>query len=231
MKDLIRVLVVDDHQVVRKGLATFLYVFPDLELAGEAESGERAVELCALLRPDVVLMDLVLSDHASTGQPDASSPGRAALKMDGIAAIREIRARFPQVQMIALTSFKDRQRVQDAIQAGAIGYLLKDVSAEDLANAIRAAHSGSVTLAPEATQALIETVRLPEQPQPELTDREAEILSCLVAGLSNQEIAGRLCFSLSTIKQDLRRIFEKLGVSNRTEAVAEATRRGWVLRP
>ena len=131
----IRVLLVDDHAMVRRGLATFLQVFDDLQLAGEAGDGEAAIQLCAQTRPDVVLMDMVMPDT------------------DGVAATRAIRRRFPTVQVIALTSFKEAALVQNALQAGAIGYLLKDVSADELAQAIRAAHAGRGTLSPEATPA------------------------------------------------------------------------------
>ena len=133
----IRVLVVDDHPMVRRGLATFLKVFDDLELAGEAAHGEAAIQLCAELQPDVVLMDMVMPD------------------MDGATATRHIRSRSHTIQVIALTSFKEESLVQSALQAGAIGYLLKDVSAEELAQAIRAAHAGRTTLSPEAAQALV----------------------------------------------------------------------------
>ena len=133
---LIRVMLVDDHTMVRRGLATFLKVFDDLELAGEAASGEAAIQLCAQVRPDVVLMDMVM-------------PG-----MDGVTATQAIRRQFPGVQVIALTSFKDKSLVEEALQAGAIGYLLKNVSADELAKAIRAAYAGRPTLAPEAAEAL-----------------------------------------------------------------------------
>ena len=133
----IRVMLVDDHSMVRRGLATFLKVFDDLQLAGEAESGEAAIQLCAEVLPDVILMDMVLP------------------VMDGAAATRAIRRQYPQVQVIALTSFKEGRLVKNALEAGAIGYLLKDVSADELARAIRAAHAGRATLSPEAAQALV----------------------------------------------------------------------------
>ena len=151
--DRIRVMVVDDHAVVRGGLSAFLLAYDDLELVGEAASGEQAVKMCPQVKPDVVLMDLVM-------------PG-----MDGAAATRSIRQVCPNIQVIALTSFKEEELVQGALQAGAIGYLLKNVSADELANAIRAAKAGRPTLAPEATQALIHTATRPAGPGHDLTDR------------------------------------------------------------
>jgi NarL family two-component system response regulator LiaR len=201
----IRVLLVDDHAVVRSGLAAFLTAYDDLELAGEASSGERALALCQKIQPDVVLMDLVM-------------PG-----MDGAAATRKIREQSPQIQVLALTSFKEQELVQGALQAGAIGYLLKDISAYELANAIRAAYSGKPTLAPEAAQALIQAARAPVQKLgADLSEREREVLSLMVEGLSNQQIAGKLIVSLSTAKFHVSSILSKLGVSSRTEAVSIA---------
>ena len=150
----IRVLVVDDHTMVRRGLATFLKVFDDLDLAGEAASGQEAIQLCASLQPDVVLMDMVMPD------------------MDGAAATRLIRKQSSQGQVLALTSFKEEILVQSALQAGAIGYLLKDVSADELAQAIRAAHAGRSTLSPEAAQALVHATSQPPAPGIDLTERE-----------------------------------------------------------
>jgi NarL family two-component system response regulator LiaR len=166
-------MIVDDHAVVRSGLAAFLMVSDDLELVGEAGSGEEAVHLCAQVQPDVVLMDLVMP------------------KMDGAATTRAIRERYPQVQVIPLTSFKEEELVQGALQAGAISYLLKNVSADELAGAIRAAHAGRSTLAPEAAQALIHAATHPPTPGHDLTPREREVLALMVAGLNNPEIAHR----------------------------------------
>ena len=202
----IRVMLVDDHTMVRRGLAAFLKVFDDLQLAGEAESGEAAIQLCGEILPDVVLMDMVMPD------------------MDGATATRAIRQQFPQVQVIALTSFKEGDLVKNALQAGAIAYLLKDLSADELAQAIRAAHAGRATLSPEAAQALIETANQSLEPGLALTEREREVLALMVDGLNNTQIAARLTVSPSTIKSHVSNILAKLGVASRTEAVSLALR-------
>ena len=203
----IRVMLVDDHAVVRSGLGAFLMAFDDLELVAEASGGEEAVRLCETARPDVVLMDLVM-------------PG-----MDGAAATRAIREECPHIQVIALTSFKEEELVEGALRAGAIGYLLKNVSADELAAAIRAAHAGRPTLAPEAAQALIQSARKPQAPGYDLTERELEVLALMVEGLSNPEIAERLVVGRSTVKFHVSNILSKLGVTSRTEAVALALQR------
>ena len=202
----IRVLLVDDHTMVRRGLATFLKVFDDLQLVGEAESGEAAIQLCAEVLPDVILMDMALP------------------MMDGATATRAIRKHFPQVQVIALTSFKEGKIIRNALEAGAIGYLLKDVSADELVRAIRAAHAGRATLSPEAAQALVETANQPPAPGLDLTEREREVLTLMIEGLNNTQIAGRLTVSPSTIKSHVSNILSKLGVASRTEAVTLALR-------
>jgi NarL family two-component system response regulator LiaR len=202
----IRVMLVDDHTMVRRGLAAFLKVFDDLQLAGEAESGAAAIQLCGEILPDVVLMDMVMPD------------------MDGATATHAIRQKFPQVQVLALTSFKEGDLVKNALEAGAIGYLLKDVSADDLVQAIRAAHAGRTTLSPEAAQALVETANRLPAPGLDLTEREREVLTLMVEGLNNTQIAGRLTVSSSTIKSHVSNILSKLGVASRTEAVTLALR-------
>ena len=202
----IRVLVVDDHAMVRRGLATFLKVFEDLELVGEAASGKAAIQMCAQLQPDVVLMDMVMPD------------------MDGATATRVIKKQSPQVQVLALSSFKEEILVQSALQAGAIGYLLKDVSAEELAQAIRLAQAGRTTLSPEAAQALVHAASQPPAPGIDLTGRERDVLTLMIEGLNNTQIAGKLTVSPSTVKFHVSNILAKLGVESRTEAVTLALR-------
>jgi NarL family two-component system response regulator LiaR len=201
----IRVIIVDDHAMLRRGLRFFLKGFDDLELVGEGASGKEAIALCAETEPDVILMDMVMPE------------------MDGAKTTQIIRERFPEVQVIALTSFQEEDLIERALQAGAIGYLLKNVSAQDLARAIREAHAGRSTLAPEATQVLIQaTRRRSDQQDYGLTEREQQVLALMVEGLSNAEIAERLVITVATVKFHVRGVFSKLGVNSRTEAIALA---------
>jgi NarL family two-component system response regulator LiaR len=206
----IRVMLVDDHDMVRRGLAAFLNVKPDLELVAEASNGLEALAICERSTPDVILMDLVMPE------------------MDGAAATRALREQFPGVQVIALTSFQEKDLIRDALEAGAIGYLLKNVTIDELAVAIRAAHSGQSTLAPEALQTLLQMKSL-EQTSPRdfsLTEREMEVLALLVEGLNNREIAERLYVSRATAKAHVSHILDKMNVGNRGEAIAVALREG-----
>jgi two-component system, NarL family, response regulator LiaR len=201
----IRVMIVDDHAVVRSGLSAFLLAFDDLEYVGEATGGAEAVDRCLSLRPDVILMDLVMPD------------------VDGAEATRRIKQACPLVQVIALTSYREDDLVQGALKAGALSYLLKNVTADELADAIRAAAAGRSTLAPEAAEVLIKAAMGQTGDEAEgLTSRELEILGMMVSGESNPEIAERLVVSRSTVKFHVSNILMKLGASSRTEAVAIA---------
>lgn len=210
MDETIRVMLVDDHDMVRRGLAAFLKAKTDLELVGEARDGREALQICERTQPDVILMDLLMP------------------KMGGAEATQIILENFPGVHIIALTSFGEKELVQEALQAGAISYLLKNVSADDLAEAIRAAQAGRSTLAPEAFQALIEARSQPPSVGHDLTPREHEVLELLVEGLTNPEIAERLTVSRSTARAHVSHILSKLDVSNRAEAVALALKQGLV---
>ena len=200
----IRILLVDDHAVVRSGLSKFLLVNKDLELVAEASDGHEAVRMCDLYQPDVILMDLMM-------------PG-----MDGITATREIHQKHPQVKIIALTSFSEQNMVQGAMLAGVTGYLQKNVTAAELGNAIRSAHAGRITLSPEAAQALAQSVTQSHLPGNELTERERDVLRCMVEGMNNNTIAEKLVVSLGTVKFHISNIFQKLGAGSRVEAVKMA---------
>ncbi len=200
----IRVLIVDDNAAVRRALATFLLAFDDLEFVGEATGGQEAVNLCDQTQPDVALMDLVM-------------PG-----MNGVAATRLIAERRPHPQIIVLTSFHEADLVQGALQAGAISYLLKNVTAEELAAAIRTAHAGRPTIAPEAALALCAGSTSTVTPGYDLTAGEREVLALVAQGLTNIKVADRLTISRSTAKFHVSSILSKLGVTTRTEAVAQA---------
>ena len=200
----IRVLVVDDHTIIRKGIKAVLDLVPDVDLVGEAENGTQAVIQDQALSPDVILMDLMMPE------------------MDGIAATRSILSDYPEIKIIAMTSFEDEELVQGVLSAGAIGYLIKNVTADELAKAIRDAVSGRSTLSPEAATALIRATRPTKQPSPGLTEREKEVLSLVVQGQSNQQIAEALVISLATVKAHISSILAKLQVASRAEAIAYA---------
>ena len=200
----IQVMLVDDHNVVRSGLATFLKVFEDFQLVGEAHNGREAVQLCQQKIPDVILMDLIMPE------------------MGGIEATRAILAEHPEIKIIAMTSFEDEELVQGVLAAGAMSYLLKNVTADELAKAIRDAVSGKPTLAPEAARALVQAIRPTNQPADNLTEREMEVLNLVVQGYSNQQIADAMIISLATVKAHISSILSKLQVSSRAEASAYA---------
>lgn len=206
----IRVLIVDDHLVVRDGLKVFLSVHEDIFVVGEAEDGQQALNLCPELTPDVILMDILMPN------------------MDGPTATEHIRAAYPSIQVIALTSFAEKDLVQRAIQTGAIGYLLKDVHPEKLAQVIREAHQGRAIIDSAAAQVLVESAKQRPAQGYDLTAREREILALLVEGKTNAEIAAALILSPGTVRFHVSNILSKLGASNRTEAVSMALQGGLV---
>ena len=196
----IRVLIADDHLMVRDGLKVFLANYPDILVIGEAVNGKQAVELSSTLKPDIILMDLVMP------------------VIDGTTATRMIHERDSQVRVLALTSFQERHLVEEAIQAGAVGFLYKDCTPEELVQAIRDLSSGRPALSRLATEALMQTVAHPAELGPDLSKREREVLALVAKGASNAEIAQQLSLSLSTINFHIGNILGKLGASNRTEA-------------
>jgi DNA-binding NarL/FixJ family response regulator len=205
----IQVLIVDDHSVVRQGLKMFLSLDPELQVVGEAENGAESLEQVAALKPDVVLMDLVMP------------------VMDGIAATQAIRQDYPGVEVIALTSVLEDASVTGAVRAGAIGYLLKDTQADELRRAIKAAAAGQVQLSPRAAERLMREIRAPESPE-KLTDRETDVLRLLACGLANKEIAQELTVSETTVKTHVSNILAKLDLNSRTQAALHAVRIGLV---
>ena len=201
-------MIVDDHPIVRNGLEASLLADPDLELFGMAKSGAEAMVLCKDSTPDVILMDLVMPD------------------MDGLETTRAILDRHPQVKIIILTSFPEEDLVQRALQSGAIGYLLKNVSISTLSNAIRSAYSGQSTLSPEATEVLIQSKSKSQNLGNDLSSRERQVLALVAEGLSNEEIAEQLVISPYTVKNHVSACISKLGANNRTQAVKIATDNG-----
>ncbi|HEX2913241.1 MAG TPA: response regulator transcription factor [Chloroflexia bacterium] len=211
--DRVRILIVDDHAVVRQGLITFLELQDEIEVVGEASNGKEALEMVKKLEPDVVLMDLVMP------------------VMDGLTAIKMIKQTTPQVEVIALTSFADDEKVFTAIRSGATGYLLKDVQPNDLVKAVLAAERGEVQLHPEVAKKLMHEVVAPNkeaEPLDELTEREREVLGLLGLGMSNKEIAYKISVSEKTVKAHVSSILNKLNLPGRTHAALYASKRGLV---
>jgi two-component system, NarL family, response regulator LiaR len=215
MADAIRVLVVDDHAVVREGLRTFLGLQEGVEVAGEAGDGEEAVRQAEALRPDVVLMDLVMP------------------RLDGVGAMRELRRRLPSARVIVLTSFADDERLLPAIRAGAAGYLLKNAQPQEIARAIRAAHDGQALLDPSVAARLVEAIAQPagEPPREPLTAREREVLELVARGMSNKRVAVELGIAEKTVKTHVAHVLAKLGVADRTQAAVVALRSGLIGSP
>jgi DNA-binding NarL/FixJ family response regulator len=203
----IRIIIADDHSVVRQGLRMFLSLDPDLEVVGEAQNGAEALKLAQEVKPDVVLMDLLMP------------------VMDGITAIGEIRSQLPDTEVIALTSVLEDASVVGAVKAGAIGYLLKDTQSDELCRAIKAAAAGQVQLSPQAAARLMREVRAPDSPEV-LTERETDVLRLLAAGLANKEIARDLGIGEKTVKTHVSSVLLKLGVRSRTQAALYAAQIG-----
>jgi NarL family two-component system response regulator LiaR len=204
----IRLMIVDDHAIVRQGLRAIIRVMPGLELVGEAEDGQAAVELATTAQPDVVLMDLVMP------------------KLDGVAAIAQIKRDHPAVRIIALTTFAESELVLGAVQAGAEGYLLKDIDVEELTHAIQIVHSGQPYLHPAATRQLLQATARPEQPIERLTSREQDVLALVARGLTNRQIADALTISEKTVSVHVSNVLSKIGLSSRTQAALYAARIG-----
>jgi two-component system, NarL family, response regulator LiaR len=202
----IRVLLADDHEMVRIGVSAFLASQPDMEVVGEADSGKRAVELALELRPDIILMDLVMPE------------------MDGIEATKQIIAQWPEAKIIVVTSFLDDEKVYPALEAGATSYMLKTSKANEIANAIRATFYGQSVLEPEVTNKVMTKMKQKKEPLPheELTNREMEVLLLMAQGKTNQEIADELFIAVKTVKVHVSNILSKLGVQDRTQAVIYA---------
>ena len=209
----IRVLIADDHPVVRQGLRTYLELQPDIEVAGEAADGSEGVAAAERLRPDVILMDLVMP------------------RLDGAGAMRELQRRLPSARVIVLTSYADDERLMPAIQAGAAGYLLKNAEPSELARAVRAAHAGEALLDPGvAARLMAQLARPPEEAPERLTRREHEVLRLIARGESNKRIARELGISEKTVKTHVGHVLAKLGVTDRTQAALQAVRDGLVER-
>jgi NarL family two-component system response regulator LiaR len=206
----IRLLIVDDHAIVRQGLRAIILVTPDMELAGEADNGRTAVDLATKLAPDVVLMDLVMPD------------------LDGVTAIGLIKRDQQSVRIIALTTFVEADLVLGAVQAGADGYLLKDIDVQELARAIRTVYAGQPYLHPEATRHLLQATAHPEPAPERLTAREQAVLTLVARGLTNRQIADALAISEKTVSVHVSNMLSKLGLASRTQAALYAVRIGLI---
>lgn len=207
----IRILIADDHPIVREGLRALIHSTPDLELAGEATNGEEAIEKARLLQPDLILLDLMMP------------------RKDGLTAISEIRRENPEARILVLTSFSEEEKVFPAIKAGALGYLLKDSMPQDLLQAIHEVHGGQSSLHPAIARKLIREISQPSPLPPTqspLTPREMEVLKLVAQGLSNREIAERLAFSEYTVRTNVSHILQKLHLASRTQAALYAVREG-----
>lgn len=207
MSDLVRILLADDHLIVRRGLRSLLIPRNGMKVVGEAADGAEAVSLALELQPDVILMDMVMPN------------------MDGVTAIKEIRQHQPKARILVLTSFGEEQRVSEAIQAGALGYLLKDSSPDHLFQAIRNVAGGNLSLSHDLALKLMQDLQRPPQADPSetvLTERERDVLKGIARGLSNQEIAGELSIGVTTVRSHVSSLFSKLGLTNRTQAALYA---------